>query len=217
MDTQKCARIIAVVCSIGVLCALVSGLLGSLILLLIALPLAIYCRWRMSREKEEIACFLQEHNARKCMKGDCFEGRGELRKNEECLILFKEDCLEITYGEKKQSSLIVPMEYVESIHVYTVEQAMDLARVSRTAVLGKLGEAMSAVWMSPKKKEIKAEKEVRYLVVNGFWEHKTKFTLSFYAGKEYHRYNMLAAGEEDRTKKAHREPEQLRKKEASLG
>ena len=62
MDTQKCARIIAVVCSIGVLCALVSGLLGSLILLLIALPLAIYCRWRMSREKEEIACFLQEHN-----------------------------------------------------------------------------------------------------------------------------------------------------------
>lgn len=51
MNKVRLAKIVGIICSVSVLCAMKSGILASAIMLFAALPAAIACRRRMDEEE----------------------------------------------------------------------------------------------------------------------------------------------------------------------
>ncbi len=51
MDKVRLAKIVGIICSVSVLCAMYSGILASAIMLFGALPAAAVCRKKMNEEE----------------------------------------------------------------------------------------------------------------------------------------------------------------------
>ena len=193
VDSRMLAKLVGGACSIGVLCALKSGLLASGVLLFVALPLAVWCRRKMTEEASEPERFLAEHNALGAMYCTCFEGAGDLRKNTECLVCLTEDEIVITWqgGEMR-----LPYGQLASAAMYTPLQLLHMAKEPEGEMaVGRLSQAFCGGGEMDSA-DFGRDQMVRYLVLRGKDEQAFRL-LSFYSrADQYSRNQAYGATEE---------------------
>lgn len=191
MSVSKCTRLVGVACGAGILCAMQSWMLGGGILLVVALPLAIYCRKLMDRQTAEIEALVKQKNAVGHFQCTCFEDAGVAEKNEAYLVLMKEDGIELLQAEQ-QNGKIIPYGHIDSVQMFTLEQALAMGELERKAVMGRLA---ASFMLSPGKRKERKKESVQYLVIQlAAGEGEIAPVLSFYSEPADAAINSIQSG-----------------------
>jgi hypothetical protein len=157
MKLDKLYKLVGSICCIGVMVFMVNSLLGIIVFIFIAIPLALYYKRKYEKYEEVFRSELISEDALCYVAGKCFYTFSKIPENEECLIVFSNNNIQIILSNHQTIKL--SKSNIQDIQQWTLKEITDMSESNRKRYLGQLADSFTRV------KKSRRFKNIEYIII----------------------------------------------------